>query len=544
MTLTKTTIKNLFIFSAIIGLEIFFFYPYLFSDLLFAGPGDHRFNILIMEHWYRFVRGLDNITELTMFYPSPNALGYSDLNLFFAPFYIPLRLIGISSYMAAKIVFIGTHLFGSLLFFYFLNKKLNLNVLSSFLGLILFSYSARFYAIIDLGHTQFITCSLIPVILICVFNFFTQTNNAYRWLNAVGALATTIIIFYTSFYSAFFIMLFSLIFIVFFLAVNALFKVYPSKFSFSKLFFQNKSAILLCCLLIILSIIPLLWIYLPAATESGKHSHQVVHRFIELLHASDKNFLYGSIIKKMNLDRCTFDNGIPFGTFILFLLSGIGTFFLLIRNRRRLNYQIILSITLTLSILFSLIVLIEYKRYETLWDDLVIWIPGASAIRFTTRFVGFQFISIALLVAFMTDYIYQRVNHTKLKIVLMLILCTFIGVEQIRLNKPWWRIKGHINFIESVPQPPAHCQIVYADSTQKHSYHSRGLDMVEIANRFNLKSINGYSGRAPFAYRHFKLDKNDYYPTGIRQYIDYYQMQNVCAYDFDTKTWHIHPEYF
>lgn len=90
--------------------------------------------------------------------------------------------------------------------------------------------------------------------------------------------------------------------------------------------------------------------------------------------------------------------------------------------------------------------------------------------------------------------------------------------------------------------PPTDCKIIYATSSITHQYNNRNLDMFEIANRFHLKTINGYSGRKPFAYQYFHLDKDTEYLNGIQRYIDYYHLQNVCAYDFDTRQWEYHSK--
>ena len=187
------------------------------SDLLFAAPGDHRLNILISEHWHRFLQGLEGFTEISMFYPSSHALAYSDLNLIYGIFLIPLKMIGLSTYLSSKIIFIGIHFAGSLALFYFLKNCLKLKTLLCFLGLILFSYSNRYYAIIDLGHTQFITYSLVPFLLIFIFRFFMAKTRPIRIKNALSALILYALIFYTSFYTAFFIALFGILFIFFYL---------------------------------------------------------------------------------------------------------------------------------------------------------------------------------------------------------------------------------------------------------------------------------------------------------------------------------------
>ena len=63
--------------------EWFFFRKMYGSVLLFGDTGDGRLTMLITEHWYHVFQGRASVTDLGIFYPAPNTLGYSDLLLGF-----------------------------------------------------------------------------------------------------------------------------------------------------------------------------------------------------------------------------------------------------------------------------------------------------------------------------------------------------------------------------------------------------------------------------------------------------------------------------
>ena len=531
----KPVLKITAIFLAILGLEIFFFYPYLFSDLLFSGPGDHRLNILIAEHWYRFYRGWEGLTEINMFHPSTHALAYSDLNVIFGLFMIVLKMLGMSTYLASKIIFIGIHFAGSLAFFYFLKHLLNLKTLLCFLGLILFSYSNRYYAIIDLGHTQFITHSLIPFLLIFTFNFLNASTRRGRLINAGAGIVLYALIFYTSFYTGFFITLFGLLFTLCYVAVDS-----PIVMPTAHFIRKNALECLTYLVFAIILLLPLIFFYLPAAMESGVHGRQLTPHLLDFINTSDKHLLYGKLMAQMKLHPIMNNDGFPFITLALLGLCFLGTIIRFIKNRHHLTPALNLLFAGFLACFCAFLLLIEYKRGTGLWNDFVLQIPGASAIRFPNRYIGFQTIPAAILIAYtLNDFFNAFKGYAKTKGIILMLLCAFLLVENIRVNNAWWHYQKHENFINSIPAPPPSCQVIYATSSRAHRYNNQNhnLDMFEIANRFHLKTINGYSGRKPFAYSYFKLDKDDSYLQGIETYIRYYGLQNVCAYDFDTGKW-------
>ena len=525
------------VFGLILGLEIFFFYPYLFSDLLFAAPGDHRLNILIAEHWFRFYQGQEGLTELSMFYPSKHALAYSDLNLIFGLLMIFFKMAGISTYLASKIIFIGIHFIGSLAFFYFLKHSLKLKTLLCFLGLILFSYSNRYYAIIDLGHTQFITYSLIPFLLIFIFNFFNASSRHQRLINAIAGIGLYVLIFYTSFYTAFFITLFALSFSFFYLLTDS-----PIVISAARFIRKNALECLFYFLLITLTLLPLVFFYLPAATESGVHGRTFVSHFKDFLNVSPKHWLYGSVMSKMNLHPIMNNDGFPFLTFTLAIACGLGTIGRFIKNRHAPGLSLNLAFTAFITCFCAFLLIIRLNNIS-LWNEFILPIPGAEAIRFPNRYIGFQSIPCSILIAYTLNELYKTISgYSKTKTAFLIVLTALLFLENIRVNEPSWHYQSLEKFIHSIPIPPTDCKIIYATSSITHQYNNRNLDMFEIANRFHLKTINGYSGRKPFAYQYFHLDKDTEYLNGIQRYIDYYHLQNVCAYDFDTQQWEYHSK--
>ena len=114
--------KKLYIFiSLLLFCEIFFFRNVLFNDSLFGDFGDARLTMLITEHWYRFLQGLEKINDLGIFYPAENTLAYSDMFLGYGIIHSFFRFCGFDMFISYKITLILVHIFGVFSLFYFCN---------------------------------------------------------------------------------------------------------------------------------------------------------------------------------------------------------------------------------------------------------------------------------------------------------------------------------------------------------------------------------------------------------------------------------------
>ncbi len=102
-----------------------------------------------------------------------------------------------------------------------------------------------------------------------------------------------------------------------------------------------------------------------------------------------------------------------------------------------------------------------------------------------------------------------------------------------------------------MPVPPEDCKVFFI--SQGDNNHGRKevigltdifsnesadyqLDAWQIANQYNLVTINGYSGQAPIGW---KLDnpRYDYYNEAVNRWLEINNLENIYVYDITTKTW-------
>lgn len=122
------------------------------NGALIGDRGDGRFTTLIAEHWWRFIQGKEGFSELSIYYPYQNILGYSDLLLGYGIVHSFLRLIGFNMFSAYKWTLIIYHVFGTVSMYYLLRKTLKCHTLWAMFGTIGFCFSND-YAI-HISHTQ------------------------------------------------------------------------------------------------------------------------------------------------------------------------------------------------------------------------------------------------------------------------------------------------------------------------------------------------------------------------------------------------------
>ena len=170
---SKKVIAGILIFLILIFSEYFFFRNIIGTNNL-MGAGDTKLATLIAEQWYNFLRGQEKFGELSMFYPAKNVLGYTDMFLFFGLIHSCFRFVGIDMFIAYKYTVLFVHLLGTIFMFFLLYKKLKLKITWGLFGTIGFSFSTALA--VNMGHTQLVAISMLPILLIFIIKFFENLN--------------------------------------------------------------------------------------------------------------------------------------------------------------------------------------------------------------------------------------------------------------------------------------------------------------------------------------------------------------------------------
>lgn len=543
--------RHVVVLFALILIECYFFRSVLGNDLLFGDLGDGRLNNLFAEHWYRFFQGKEDAFDLRIFHPIKNTLAFSDCTLGVGIPYSILRALGFNMYSAYKWTIIGIHAFGSVCLYYLLRKKLRLNIGSSFIGIVIFSASNAYQVQIRASHLQLIAISLIPGFCIFLFNFFSGFKKKQkRIFSGMGCIIYLEWLLYTSYYPVFFLLFFLLI-----SGCIAIIVYNRRKINLIKLgaeFIRTSWLEMLAYLAVggVLAV-PFLKLYLPAMATFGGRSWMMVATMLptlsDFINVSNQNLVYGQTLFEDSPGETTC--GFPFITVALLLTSIICYYnrYILSKNNKkaRAPIKLYLLTTLSLSIFFIFVLLVVDGKYS-LWYLVYSVIPGASAIRACSRFLQFLSLPVGVVIAVFTDEIYRKLQKRVKSsgVVLLAALTLILTMENTLVGTLGnWTITDRLNFTESIPAPPEDCEVMYIlpDGEERPNWVYQ-LDAWEIANKYDLKTLNGYSGQNPLGWRLWEISSDSY-----SAYVDQWCRDNqinsgVYAYDAANAVWRSHME--
>ena len=178
----------------------------------------------------------------------------------------------------------------------------------------------------------------------------------------------------------------------------------------------------------------------------------------------------------------------------------------LIRKHRNktCDPQTIFIAALGISVMVSLLLILRVGLLSV-WPVIFYLVPGASAIRAVSRYAAFLSLPISLLlVLFLRRYLpAENIRQRVLRYGCILLLPLLLWAENTQRGSTLatWSISAQNAVTERVSPPPSDCEILFliaepADQVRL-DYYNFQLDAWQIAYRYNLKTLNGYSGMFP-----------------------------------------------
>ena len=535
--------KTFYIFTSLLLLcEIFFFRNILFNDLLIGDRADGRLTMLITEHWYRFCCGLEKINDLGIFYPAENTLAYSDMLLGYGIIHSFFRFCGLDMFISYKITLILIHLLGVFTLFYFLTKVLKLDYFWAFWGTSAFSFSCTYAN--QFAHTQLNAISFIPLFLIFLVKAIQNLDNpSQKNLYVYSAIFVVILILYTAWYIFFFSVLFIFVFIVVGLLFCYLKKI-DIKNILNKFWHYDLIGYII---LTVLLMIPFALAEIPIMKMSGGRTYNSVVSLIGIVYSYiyTSNSIFDVFFKPLSKFLPSIEIRMGF-SLVLFIMFIVYTIFLFKNNKEELPviYKI-LSITLIICLLLP--IKLPFIGFS-LWYFVYKFFIGSASIRAVGRFLFFLSLPMAIISSILGSLFWniKKIDYKKYLFV-MSILCVFLFVSNINtvgVSSNWCK-KQEISFLNNLPSPPKNCKIFYVDHFYIYNENINwvnlalmNLDAYEIAYKFDLKTINGYSGVTPKDYKIYYSDiKKGFYNwillNNLQDDIYLYDLRNKLWYKFE-----------
>lgn len=527
--------------------EIIFFRNILFTSGLIGTRLDARYTNVIVEHIFRFISGKDKIFEMQSFFPYIE-WGYksSDLLLVNGIFHSLFRFCGLDIYSSYKFALVMIHTLGTFSMFYLLNKTLNIKSTWCVIGTYIFSFS-NIYAI-KMYHTQLITFSLLPILVILLINYFYNINNRKRRSIFMFSLITMMaVIVYTSWYMLYFFCLF----IALFLVVTFIYCCINKYNILKKVDLVNTLIVDLFIYLIygIIVLIPFVYIYLPALISNGDswewdYICEYVPTLFDLFNYSWDSLLFGHFFTYDPLDTTEVLGGISIPVIILFFVS----LYYVIKNKAKNAINIELLVAVTCIVLFIISLKIDNTNYS-LWYFIYKFLPGGSAIRAIGRVWLFLLLPISIFISFVCHK-YFKLKTDKITMLASIITLVIVMIFEARSEGVYskWDSDTEIFVMNTIGENiPKDCVVffIYNSSDEFDDgdvSESHNVDAMAMAQQYGLFTINGYTGVFPKNANNLLFVYNDNY---LRYVINWvidsdlmdYGMEYIYGYDIYENNW-------
>lgn len=534
--------------------EGFFLRNILWNDALIGDRGDGRLTNMLTEHWWRFLQGKEGFSELLMFHPVKGALGYSDMFLGHGLLYPVFRITGLNMFVSYKLSLILMHTLGMVSMVYLMRKKLKTGWGWSVFGTLAFCCSDTLAR--HIGHTQLAAVSMLPVLLILLIgiiqNFeIRRKRNMYTY----AFIFLFAVLTYTAWYVAFFCGMYGLVFLI-----AGLRKVKSENFSLI-------SGIKRFCAVIkydwigyvvflIIVYIPFISIYLPVLWESAGYSYADVSRYlpelIDLVNVTDTNFMLGWLIRLLRLDDRGYSYEVTEGFSCILLFLFFYTFWthkkrnnskkardpdLNIHVPETWNTLIVENVFVTVMICIVFVIRLG-SNGVSLWEIVYRLIPTAGSIRAVARFFLWMGFPMAVVTAYCADR-YLSLKWKKINVPVVCVSLLFLSNINVNGVSSGWSAHEELAFIGQVAAPPEDADSFYIMDSEKKGDPAVicQLDAFEIANYYDLKTVNGYSGQYPADWDGLGDIYSDAYEISVYEWTNRHGLHHVYAYDRAQNIW-------
>ena len=523
--------------------EIITFRNILFSDSLFGAAYDGKLNNYFVEHWYKVFCGQENWKELICFYPAINVLGYSDIMLGFSLPYSVLRFLGMNMFSAFKWVLIFTHVLGSYGLFCFSNKCLKLSPWASLVAVVSFSFSNGYNAMMI--NPQMLAVSWVPFLLITLYYYFANWKKKRRHVFALASLAIVVLLFYTAFYVAYFVCVLAMISVLFFLVCSMFRRKNEVLRQLYRDVLSHWKEYLIYGGIAVIFMLPFIQLYLPVLRSAGGRTWEEVLAFSpgwrHLVQMNDTNIV--------GWDSMTYNlvSGFPIVDLCIFAIVALLVIFVRRKRERTQKEEFWDFIFFYLLLLLGFCMIMTIQVHGTsIWYVFYKFLPGASALRGIARWLSFMTLWFGIVSALFLERARNKFSWFGSWItatIAIFVFCTNYTPQAIGTE---WSVSEETSYLDFVSRPPKDCEVMYltdcervAERQSNEMFLEATLQMQSwaIADRFSIKTINGYSGQEPRGWNVHPQDED--VDQEVRKWLALNGITDdvVYAYDIGTNKW-------
>lgn len=500
LPLFKLNTKNILLLCGLaIGLYFFTFEIIGLNFKFFPGDlGDGRLNLYFLEHAFQFFTGkLNSFWDAPFMYPEQSMISYSDNLLGSAPIYSFFRIIGLDIYLSYQLWFITLSILNYLCAFYFL-KYVFKNNYAAIIGAFIFAFSLALQS--QLTHAQTFPRFAIPLSFLMAVKFSESFHPKY-FLYTLLMLVYQI---YCGIYLGF------MLFIPLAIYLTLVLIKHWFAHKFSKIDLKWVGFMFVYTLICIAILLPLLLPYISRKiSPSLEHYHQISHSIptLKSYFFSQNGSLFWDFLSNTANDYIAFwDHQIFTGAFATLSLVIIILWFL--KHMMNDGFKLTKLNNIHLLLLSGLITFILFLRADQLSLYIALYfIPGFSSMRSLTRVINVELIFFAFAVSFLVSKLIDKYSSYKAVLTLLLLLWVFLdnyfdGAKSYKteVGIAHERTDDLEKLFSQIPQGGlvSYEPLVKADASIAYQ-----IDAMLTAQKFGLKTINGYTATCPGEYGRF-----------------------------------------
>ena len=498
---------------------------------LFGDEYDGVIESVLISHWFGMLRGAQQWNDVLYFFPTPGTLGYNDGYLVYGLIASVFRAFGAGVLQAQELTHLTVKAIGFaglLLLLDTLRGRSFLNLLGAALFTLAISSSNQ------AAHGQLLCMSFAPALTLSAIFFVRGVASSDRRATLIqGLLFVSLFngLLMTSFYSTWFYALFAMIFLIVAVVRRA------DRWR-ATIALVHRVALPLVGITawFILTLIPFLLVYLPKLKQTGGQPYSLQASFgvhpLDIFNIGPGSLLWGgafSLLTHTNPEEwrpSEFVVGVT--PDLLACLCGIAVVLATGRAERPawihwLGAALLIAACLPVTL-----------HGWSLWY-FVHFIPGSSGVRTIARFYIFLAFPAALLVTLILGEL-RNVGRA-LATAILAVLC----LSQINLRPPVYLDAPHVMAdVENAAAPPVACRSFFILNLPEpvrnatDALYRQNVLAMQIADRFDLPTLNGYSSFVPPDWVSLE---DDGYPTRIMAYVSGHKLSAVCSYDATLNAW-------
>ncbi|GEM_PF-1353623 len=530
-------------------------------DRLIGDVGDGLLIAALTEHWHRVFLGLESWRDPNWFYPVTGTLGYSDAFFGYGVVHTAIRFLGLDPLSAMQVALILFYLAGFAGAYFLLRRFAGLPALWASLGALLYSSGHWLYLAGAHSHLQLLSAWFLPWMLILFerWRCSIQWHEPARWAWGPALVVAFGVLYYTAFYIAWFLTLFLAVACAFW--IIRLTRSVKNPIAAGVQWVKRELphlATLLAVAIVVLT--PFIVTYLPALHESRGHPYSVTHgklpQIRDFINVGPDNLVWGFLNRVVPFQRPEWYHelyyGYPLGLLILFL-SGYAVSWVRRRDRSESGRPVHIAglfepqsvLWLGGSVLLCWLLMVKIFDFS-LWRVIYELLPGGTAMRVVPRMqiiLALPVIAVAL----------HALRHALLSVsnrnrglaqVLAIGAAGWLMVEQINgQENARIRVSEFNNLVRSVDSPPGDLDAFYVASEGMHNDSSWYVQVaaMHIAQHWDLKTLNGYSGLLPSGWNLFDI-QDLAYPQHVQDWRRKHDLNaGIYALNLTDGTWHLAP---